>query len=137
MRISTFTIIIGGRLWKAFWYLNLYICGRKDEAFMAIINKRGFSSLCYNWLLPRWPHYSAPELGNSLYICEFSPFSNQLWIICEMTKIPFQISETEIIDIDTHGFTKDGIPDVENVTRIDIVGGVAIQKVSTNRSYFR
>ncbi|XP_023760915.1 uncharacterized protein LOC111909341 [Lactuca sativa] len=47
------------------------------------------------------------------------------------------ISETEIIDIDTHGFTKDGIPDVENVTRIDIVGGVAIQKVSTNRSYFR
>lgn len=54
-----------------------------------------------------------------------------------MTKIPFQISETEIIDIDTHGFTKDGIPDVENVTRIDIVGGVAIQKVSTNRSYFR
>lgn len=47
------------------------------------------------------------------------------------------ISETESIDKDTHGFTKDGIPDVENVTRIDVVGGVAIQKVNANRSYFR
>ncbi|KAL4591871.1 hypothetical protein LXL04_004845 [Taraxacum kok-saghyz] len=47
------------------------------------------------------------------------------------------ISESEIIDEDTHGFTKDGIPDVENVTRIDVVGGVAIQKVSATRSYFR
>lgn len=34
----------------------------------------------------------------------------------------------EITDKDTHGFTKDGIPDVENVTRINIVGSVAIQK---------
>ncbi|KAM0001398.1 hypothetical protein Hdeb2414_s0376g00880641 [Helianthus debilis subsp. tardiflorus] len=48
-----------------------------------------------------------------------------------------QIPETEDIDISTHGFTRDGIPDVENVTRIDVVGGLALQKVSTNRSYFR
>ncbi|KAJ0778129.1 putative START-like domain superfamily protein [Helianthus annuus] len=47
------------------------------------------------------------------------------------------IPETEDIDISTHGFTRDGIPDVENVTRIDVVGGLALQKVSTNRSYFR
>ncbi|KAD5508545.1 hypothetical protein R6Q59_030809 [Mikania micrantha] len=47
------------------------------------------------------------------------------------------IPETENIDISTHGFTRDGIPDVENVTRIDVVGGLALQKVSANRSYFR
>ncbi|PWA63483.1 hypothetical protein CTI12_AA311740 [Artemisia annua] len=47
------------------------------------------------------------------------------------------ISETENIDKSTHGFTRDGIPDVENITRMDVVGGVAMQKVSANRSYFR
>lgn len=47
------------------------------------------------------------------------------------------ISESENIDKNTHGFTRDGIPDVENVTRIDVVGGLALQKVSANRSYFR
>ncbi|XP_076888906.1 uncharacterized protein LOC143539492 [Bidens hawaiensis] len=47
------------------------------------------------------------------------------------------IPETEDIDVSTHGFTRDGIPDVENVTRIDVVGGLALQKVSANRSYFR
>ncbi|XP_071697506.1 uncharacterized protein [Rutidosis leptorrhynchoides] len=47
------------------------------------------------------------------------------------------ISETENIDKSTHGFTKDGIPREENVTRIDVVGGLALQKVSANRSYFR
>ncbi|KAI3822678.1 hypothetical protein L1987_10273 [Smallanthus sonchifolius] len=47
------------------------------------------------------------------------------------------IPETENIDKHTHGFTRDGIPGVENVTRIDVVGGMALQKVSANRSYFR
>ncbi|KVH90547.1 hypothetical protein Ccrd_007419, partial [Cynara cardunculus var. scolymus] len=48
-----------------------------------------------------------------------------------------KISESENIDKTTHGFTREGIPDVENVTRIDVVGGLALQKVSANRSYFR
>lgn len=47
------------------------------------------------------------------------------------------ISETENIDKSTHGFMRDGIPCEENVTRIDVVGGLALQKVSANRSYFR
>ncbi|KAI3822677.1 hypothetical protein L1987_10272 [Smallanthus sonchifolius] len=38
------------------------------------------------------------------------------------------IPETENIDKHTHGFTRDGIPGVENVTRIDVVGGMALQK---------
>ncbi|XP_076952953.1 uncharacterized protein LOC143626903 [Bidens hawaiensis] len=54
-------------------------------------------------------------------------------IIVLMNTIP----ETENIDKSTHGFTRDGIPSVENVTRIDVVGGVAMQKVSAKRSYFR
>ncbi|XP_076908226.1 uncharacterized protein LOC143564994 [Bidens hawaiensis] len=54
-------------------------------------------------------------------------------IIVLMNTIP----EMENIDKSTHGFTRDGIPSVENVTRIDVVGGVAMQKVSANRSYFR
>ncbi|KAI7728689.1 hypothetical protein M8C21_019060 [Ambrosia artemisiifolia] len=41
------------------------------------------------------------------------------------------IPETENIDKSTHGFTRDGIPGVENVTRIDVVGGVALQKTSS------
>ncbi|XAR69852.1 hypothetical protein NMG60_11001592 [Bertholletia excelsa] len=47
------------------------------------------------------------------------------------------ISDSESIDVSTHGFTRDGIPDVQDVVRIDVVGGFAIQKVSADRSYFR
>lgn len=49
----------------------------------------------------------------------------------------FQISDLDSIDITTHGFTRHAIPDAEDVVRIDVVGGFAIQKVADNRSYFR
>ncbi|KAL3839395.1 hypothetical protein ACJIZ3_023986 [Penstemon smallii] len=47
------------------------------------------------------------------------------------------ISDLETIDKSSHGFTRDGIPDAEDVVRIDVVGGFAIQKVTADRSYFR
>ncbi|KAL0374742.1 UNVERIFIED_CONTAM: Iron-sulfur cluster co-chaperone protein HscB [Sesamum radiatum] len=47
------------------------------------------------------------------------------------------ISNSETIGRSTHGFTSDGIPDPEDVVRIDLVGGFALQKVSATRSYFR
>ncbi|XP_027065038.1 uncharacterized protein [Coffea arabica] len=47
------------------------------------------------------------------------------------------ISDLESIDISSHGFTRDGIPDAQDVIRIDVVGGFALQKVSANRSYLR
>ncbi|KAG7017516.1 hypothetical protein SDJN02_19381 [Cucurbita argyrosperma subsp. argyrosperma] len=47
------------------------------------------------------------------------------------------ISDLDSIDITTHGFTRHAIPDPEDVIRIDVVGGFAIQKVSDTRSYFR
>ncbi|GFP94943.1 hypothetical protein PHJA_001638700 [Phtheirospermum japonicum] len=47
------------------------------------------------------------------------------------------ISDLESIDKSTHGFSRDGIPDAEDVVRIDVVGGFALQKVTADRSYFR
>ncbi|XP_051150364.1 uncharacterized protein LOC127264858 isoform X2 [Andrographis paniculata] len=47
------------------------------------------------------------------------------------------ISDVENVDRSTHGFTRDGIPDAEDVVRIDVVGGFAVQMVGPDRSYFR
>ncbi|KAL8517589.1 hypothetical protein ACS0TY_015734 [Phlomoides rotata] len=47
------------------------------------------------------------------------------------------VSDSENIDVSTHGFSRDGIPDAQDVVRIDVFGGFAIQKVSEDRSYFR
>ncbi|KAL8039903.1 hypothetical protein ABFX02_10G066900 [Erythranthe guttata] len=47
------------------------------------------------------------------------------------------ISDSETVNKCTHGFTRDFIPDAEDVVRIGVVGGFAIQKVTQNRSYFR
>ncbi|KAF3663106.1 putative DEAD-box ATP-dependent RNA helicase 37-like isoform 1 [Capsicum annuum] len=47
------------------------------------------------------------------------------------------ISDVDSVDRSTHGYSKDGIPLPQDVVRIDVVGGFAIQKVTDNRSYFR
>ncbi|KAF5473964.1 hypothetical protein F2P56_005910 [Juglans regia] len=47
------------------------------------------------------------------------------------------ISDLESIDISTHGFTNEVIPEANGVVRIDVVGGFALQKVTSERSYFR
>ncbi|KAL3825667.1 hypothetical protein ACJIZ3_021696 [Penstemon smallii] len=47
------------------------------------------------------------------------------------------ISDSETIDRSTHGFTRDRIPNAQDVVRIDVVGGFAFQKVTADRSYFR
>ncbi|KAJ8570601.1 hypothetical protein K7X08_037573 [Anisodus acutangulus] len=47
------------------------------------------------------------------------------------------ISDLDNVDRSTHGYSKDGIPHVQDVLRVDLVGGFAIQKVTNNRSYFR
>ncbi|KAK4736534.1 hypothetical protein R3W88_000231 [Solanum pinnatisectum] len=47
------------------------------------------------------------------------------------------ISDVDTVDRSTHGYSKDGIPPLQDVVRIDVVGGFAIQKVTDNRSYFR
>lgn len=47
-----------------------------------------------------------------------------------------QISDLDSVD-STHCYSKDEIPDVQDVVRVDLVGGFALQKVTDNRSYFR
>ncbi|KAJ8900060.1 hypothetical protein K2173_024176 [Erythroxylum novogranatense] len=47
------------------------------------------------------------------------------------------ISDLKSIDSSTHGLAKEGIPEPKDVVRIDLVGGFAIQRVSSGRSYFR
>lgn len=47
------------------------------------------------------------------------------------------ISDTGSINRSTHGFTNEAIPEANDVVRIDVVGGFALQKVTQDRSYFR
>ncbi|KAK1434996.1 hypothetical protein QVD17_00751 [Tagetes erecta] len=123
--------------------------------------------LCLSWeaaLFPKWwPQFSIPafkiissecvkkvRMGEQISLVRMKlswPVSAREALVHFVSLNYFQddliivllntIPETENIDVSTHGFTKDGIPDVENVTRIDVVGGLALQKVSANRSYFR
>lgn len=48
-----------------------------------------------------------------------------------------QVSDTEDIDVRTHGFSRDVIPEANDMVRVGLVGGFAIQKVNSNKSYFR
>ncbi|KAI3832511.1 hypothetical protein MKW98_002057 [Papaver atlanticum] len=47
------------------------------------------------------------------------------------------VTDTESVDRSTHGFTEDGIPEVKDIVRAELVGAFALQKVTSNRSYFR
>ncbi|XP_058192285.1 uncharacterized protein LOC131309704 isoform X1 [Rhododendron vialii] len=67
-----------------------------------------------------------------VHFFEFEYFQDDLVVVLLKS-----ISDLESVDRSTHGFTKDGIPDVQDVVRIDVVGGFAMQKVNAGRSYFR
>ncbi|KAL0344873.1 UNVERIFIED_CONTAM: hypothetical protein Sradi_4318600 [Sesamum radiatum] len=76
-----------------------------------------------------WPLSSREAL---IHYFAFEYFQDDLIVV-----LLNSISDGETIDTSTHGFTRDGIPDAEEVVRIDVVGGFALQKVTANRSYFR
>lgn len=76
-----------------------------------------------------WP-LSAREAV--VHFFEFEYFQDDLIIV-----ILNSISETEKIDKSTHGYSGAMIPDAKDVTRIGMVGGFALQKVTSERSYFR
>uniref|UniRef100_A0A7N2KSK0 Uncharacterized protein n=1 Tax=Quercus lobata TaxID=97700 RepID=A0A7N2KSK0_QUELO len=52
----------------------------------------------------------------------------QLLIRLAKTLLSPLISDSEDIDMATHGFTSEAIPEAEDVIRIDVVGGYALQK---------
>ncbi|KAL5204768.1 hypothetical protein ABZP36_009639 [Zizania latifolia] len=47
------------------------------------------------------------------------------------------ISDMENINIQTHGFSRDGIPEAGDTVRIDLVGGFVLQRITKERSFFR
>ncbi|KAH6797517.1 polyketide cyclase/dehydrase/lipid transport superfamily protein [Perilla frutescens var. hirtella] len=76
-----------------------------------------------------WPLSSREAL---IHYFAFEYFQDDLIVV-----LLNSISDSETIDRQTHGFTRDGIPNAEDVVRIDVVGGFALQKVTADRSYFR
>ncbi|XP_058105712.1 COPII coat assembly protein SEC16-like isoform X2 [Magnolia sinica] len=76
-----------------------------------------------------WP-VSAREA--IVHFFELDCFDDDLIIVLINT-----VSDKEHIDVRTHGFTSDGIPEAKDIVRIDMVGAMALQKVSSNKSYFR
>ncbi|KAG5583176.1 hypothetical protein H5410_053803 [Solanum commersonii] len=73
---------------------------------------------------------SAREAVVHLFAFEF--FQDGLIVVVANT-----ISDLDSVDRSTHSYSKDEIPNVQDVVRVDLVGGFALQKVTDNRSYFR
>lgn len=72
-----------------------------------------------------WP-LSTREAIVHYYLFEY--FQDDLVVVLLKT-----VPESKIID----GFNKDVIPEAKDVVRIDVVGGYVMQKVTSERSYFR
>ncbi|CAN6440029.1 unnamed protein product [Victoria cruziana] len=49
----------------------------------------------------------------------------------------FNSIDVEHVNVSADGFTSDGIPEPKDVVRMDLFGGFALQKVSSDKSYFR
>lgn len=47
------------------------------------------------------------------------------------------ISDMDNINIETHGFSRDGIPEAGDTVRIDVVGGFVLQRITKEKSFFR
>ncbi|KAH0721139.1 hypothetical protein KY290_006057 [Solanum tuberosum] len=67
-----------------------------------------------------------------VHLFAFEYFQDGLIVVVANT-----ISDLDSVDRSTHCYSKDEIPNVQDVVRVDLVGGFALQKVTDNRSYFR
>ncbi|KAH0723452.1 hypothetical protein KY285_006004 [Solanum tuberosum] len=67
-----------------------------------------------------------------VHLFAFEYFQDGLIVVVANT-----ISDLDSVDRSTHSYSKDEIPNVQDVVRVDLVGGFALQKVTDNRSYFR
>ncbi|CAN4118719.1 unnamed protein product [Withania somnifera] len=67
-----------------------------------------------------------------VHLFAFEYFQDGLIVVVANT-----ISDLDSFDRSTHGYSKDGIPIEQDVVRVDLVGGFALQKVTDSRSYFR
>lgn len=76
-----------------------------------------------------WPLSSREAI---VHFFEFEYFQDDLIVLLFNS-----ISDLESIDRSLDGFSKDAIPDKNDAIRIDVMGGMTMQKVSNTRSYFR
>jgi hypothetical protein len=60
-----------------------------------------------------------------------------LYVLRNLCLILSQVTESEKINETIDGFSNDVIPEAKGVVRIDLLGGYVIQKVTSERSYFR
>ncbi|XP_060196598.1 uncharacterized protein LOC132625944 isoform X2 [Lycium barbarum] len=81
------------------------------------------------WMKLSWP-LSAREALVHFFVFEY--FQEGLIVV-----LINSISDVDSVDRSMHGYSKEGMPLPQDVVRIDVVGGFAIQKVTDNRSYFR
>ncbi|XP_019455369.1 PREDICTED: uncharacterized protein LOC109356499 isoform X2 [Lupinus angustifolius] len=76
-----------------------------------------------------WP-LATREVIVHYYVFEY--FQDDLIVV-----ILNSVSESKSIDGTITGFDNDAIPEAKDVVRMDLVGGFVVQKVTSERSYFR
>ncbi|KAI3843299.1 hypothetical protein MKW92_021311 [Papaver armeniacum] len=76
-----------------------------------------------------WP-LSAREVVVHCFVVEFLEDNLLIFVLNSVT-------DTESVDRSTHEFTYDGIPEIKDIILAGLVGGLALQKVTSNRSYIR
>uniref|UniRef100_A0ACD5WWA3 Uncharacterized protein n=1 Tax=Avena sativa TaxID=4498 RepID=A0ACD5WWA3_AVESA len=76
-----------------------------------------------------WP---VSEREALLHYFQFEYLKEDLVIVIMKT-----ISDLDNINLRTHGFTKDGIPEAGDTIRMDVVGGFVLQRITKEKSFFR
>ncbi|KAI4966513.1 hypothetical protein ZWY2020_040683 [Hordeum vulgare] len=76
-----------------------------------------------------WP---VSEREALLHYFQFEYLKEDLVIVIMKT-----ISNLDNINMQTHGFTTDGIPEAGDMIRMDVVGGFVLQRITKERSFFR
>ncbi|CAM0873810.1 unnamed protein product [Alopecurus aequalis] len=76
-----------------------------------------------------WP---VSEREALLHYFQFEYLKEDLVIVIMKT-----ISDLDKINMQTHGFTTDGIPEAGDTIRMDVVGGFVLQRITKETSFFR
>lgn len=111
------------------WWPQTTVPTFKITSSQCVKKVRTGEQICLVRMKVSWPLSAREAL---VHFFEFDYFQDGLVVVL-LNSLP----DLESIDVSTHGFTQDGVPDAQDVVRIEVVGGFAIQKVSQNRSYFR
>lgn len=99
------------------YYLFEYF---QDDMIMVLLKS------VVNWIL--FSLFLFVKKANSELVLRFKKF---MFFIC------FQVPESKSANRTIDGFNNDAIPEAKGVVRMDLVGGFVLQKVTSERSYFR